>query len=68
MGNETQGKQQGEAGTGRRRTGYRYGNSNTTNKSSFKRNILELEDAVFTQGVKLTILYSFCVGHNPMRL
>ena len=43
MGNETQVKQEGETGTGRRQTGYLYGNSNTMKKPSFKRNTTNIE-------------------------
>ena len=50
MGNENQSKQEGGTGTGQIQNGYRYSNSNTTNKPSFKRNTTELEDEIFSQG------------------
>ena len=37
-------------GTGQSSTGYRYGNSNTTNKPSLKFNIIKIKDTVFNQG------------------
>ena len=42
--------QEGGTGTGQRRTGYRYRNSNTTKKPSFKIKTTNLEDGIFTQG------------------
>ena len=51
MGNKEQVNQEGGTGTDQIQTRYRYGNYNTTDKSSFNSNITKVEDAIFTQGL-----------------
>ena len=50
MGNETQVKQEGGTDTSQYPNIYWYGKSNTTKKPSFKSNVTNIKDAVFTQG------------------
>ena len=50
MSNETQVKQEGGGGTSCNQGGCRYINETIVNKYTFESNIVEIKDAMFTQG------------------